>query len=93
MKLLNYDLPEKETDYQRLYEFMPSDTFRMLICGGSGSGKTNLLMNMLCRPLIYYDQLFLYAKNLEQDKYQYLIETFDQFSKKYGLKPSLHQQR
>lgn len=24
MKLLNYDLPEKETDYQRLYEFMPA---------------------------------------------------------------------
>ena len=85
MKLLNYDLPEKETEYHRLYECMPSDTFRMLICGGSRSGKTNLLMNMLCRPLIAYNQLFLYAKSLEQDKYQYLIQTFGQFSKKHSF--------
>ena len=49
---------------------MPKDTFRMLICGNSGSGKTNMLYHMLMQPLVYYDQLHLYAKNLEQDKYK-----------------------
>ena len=48
-------------------------TFRMLICGNSGSGKTNLLYHMLIVPLLYYDEIHLYAKNLEQEKYQNLI--------------------
>ena len=34
---------------------MPNDTFRMLICGNSGSRKTNLLYHMLIVPLLYYD--------------------------------------
>ena len=35
--------------------FMPNDTFRMLIRGNSGSGKTNSLYHMLIEPLLYYD--------------------------------------
>ena len=41
---------------------MPDDTFRMLICGGSGSGKTNLLYHMLTEPLVFYDQIPLICK-------------------------------
>ena len=63
---------------------MPDDTFRMLICGGSGSGKTNLLYHMLMKPLIYYDQIHLYAKNLEQEKYQNMIKNFDEISQSVG---------
>ena len=47
---------------------MPNDTFRMLICGNSGSGKTNLLYQMLTEPLLHYDKIHLHAKNLEQEK-------------------------
>ena len=50
------------------YEYMPKNTFRMLLAGNSGSGKTNLLSHILQYPLIYYDQIHLYAKNLDQDK-------------------------
>ena len=49
---------------------MPDNNFRMLIAGPSGSGKTNTLMHMLMKPLVYFDKLYLYAKNLEQGKYQ-----------------------
>ena len=52
---------------------MPHDTFRMLICGNSGSGKTNLLYHMLIKPLLHYDEIYLYAKNLDQEKYQNLM--------------------
>ena len=52
---------------------MPKNTFGMLICGNSGSGKTNLLYHMLMKPLIHYDEIYLYAKNLEQEKYQNLM--------------------
>ena len=63
---------------------MPSDTFRMLICGNSGSGKTNLLYHMLIKPLLYYDKIYLYARNLEQDKYKRLIQKMRELSMKTG---------
>ena len=63
---------------------MSSDTFRMLICGNSGSGKINLLYHMLIEPLIHYDEIYLYARNLEQEKYQNLIQKMRQLSHKAG---------
>ncbi|CAH3185475.1 unnamed protein product, partial [Porites lobata] len=63
---------------------MPSDTFRMLICGNSGSGKTNLLYHMLIKPLLYFDEIYLYARNLEQDKYKQLMQKMRELSSKVG---------
>ena len=51
---------------------MPSKSFRMLICGPSGSDKTNAVVHMLLKPLIYYDKVYL-AKNIDQEKYQLLL--------------------
>ena len=74
MEIPNYDFKEDEnTNFKQLYNFMPNSNFRMLICGNSGSGKTNLLYHVLMKPLVYYDQIHLYGKNLEQEKYLYLI--------------------
>ena len=85
MEIPNYDSNNDKTNsYKRLYQYMPDDTFRMLICGGSGSGKTNLLYHMLTKPLVYYDQIHLYAKNLEQEKYQNMIKKFDEISQSVG---------
>ena len=61
-------------NFKQIYPYMPNNTFRMLLCGNSGSGKTNLLCHMLMSPLIYFDQLHLYAKNLEQDKFKNMME-------------------
>ena len=63
---------------------MPHDTFRMLICGNSGTGKTNLLYHMLIEPLLYLDEIYLYAKNLDQEKYQKLMNKMNEMSKKVG---------
>ena len=63
---------------------MPDDIFRMLICGNSGCGKTNLLYHMLIKPMLHYDKIFLYAKNLEQEKYQNLMEVMNELSGKAG---------
>ena len=85
MEIPNYDSNiDKTNSYKQLYQYMPDDTFRMLICGNSGSGKTNLLYHMLMRPLLFYDQIHLYAKNLEQQKYQDMISTFDDISQSVG---------
>ena len=84
MEIPNYDRHDKNTNFKRLYGYMPSDTFRMLICGNSGSGKTNLLYHMLMKPLLYYDRIHLYAKNLEQQKYKDMIQTLTDISNSVG---------
>ena len=55
----------------------------MLICGPSGSGKTNTLMHMICN-LLYFDKIYLYAKNLEQSKYRNLMKEFEPWSEEAG---------
>ena len=85
MEIPNYDSNiDKTNSYKQLYQYMPNDTFRMLICGNSGSGKTNMLYHMLLKPLLFYDQIHLYGKNLEQQKYQDMISTFDDISQSVG---------
>ena len=85
MEIPNYDSNiDKTNSYKQLYQYMPDDTFRMLICGNSGSGKTNMLYHMLMKPLLFYDQIHLYGKNLEQQKYQDMITTFDDISQSVG---------
>ena len=84
MEIPNYDVGTKNKNFKQRYSFMPNDTFRMLICGNSGSGKTNLLYHMLIEPLLYYDEIHLYAKNLEQEKYQNLINKMNHMSSQTG---------
>ena len=85
MEIPNYDFNEDEnTNFTRLYSYMPDKPFRMLICGNSGSGKTNLLYHMLMKPLVFFDQVHLYGKNLEQEKYKHMIETMNDISRQVG---------
>ena len=46
--------------------------FRMLIIGPSGSGKTSTLLHVInsFHPI---DKIYLYAKDTNEKKYQYLI--------------------
>ena len=77
MKIPNYDPSlTAKSNYKQGHPCMPADTFRMLICGPSNSGKTNILLHMLYK-LLTYDKIYLCAKNLHQDKYQYMIDDFD----------------
>ena len=84
MEIPNYDVDVKNKKFKQRYSFMPNDTFRMLICGNSGSGKTNLLLHMLL-SLLCYDEIFLYAENLDQEKYQILIDEMNKIRKELGF--------
>ena len=82
MEIPNYDSDDcKNKKCKQLHPFMLQDTFRMVICGNSGSGKTNLLYHMLIKPLLYFDEIYLYAKN---QKYQKLINKMNEMSKLVG---------
>lgn len=89
MEIPNYDNKYNKSDnFKQLCPFMPDSCFRMLICGCSGSGKTNTLMHMLRKPLVYYDKLYLYAKNLEQSKYQDFILHLNKVAKSIKVDPN-----
>ena len=51
--------------------------FRMLIIGPSGSGKTNILLHLI-NNLHPIDKIYLYAKDLHERKYEYLINKREQ---------------
>ena len=51
--------------------------FRMLIIGPSGSGKTKILLHLIDK-LHPIDKIYLYAKDTDEDKYQYLINKREQ---------------
>ena len=56
--------------------------YRKLIIGPSGSGKTNYLLNSIQKDNNIFDKFHLYAKDLEEPKYQFLINKRE----KAGLK-------
>ena len=51
--------------------------FRMLIIGPSGSGTTNTLLHLI-NNLHPIDKIYLYAKDINEKKYEYLINKFEQ---------------
>ena len=57
MEIPNYDKKETTNNFKQLYNYMPDKCFRMLICGETGCGKTNTVLHMLMKPLIYYDKM------------------------------------
>ena len=51
--------------------------FRMLIIGPSGSGKTNTLLHLINNLHPIY-KIYLYAKDIDDKKYQFLINKREQ---------------
>ena len=52
-------------------------SFRMLIIGPSGSGKTNTLLHLV-NNLHPINKIYLYAKDIDEKKYQFLINKREQ---------------
>ena len=72
--MINFDnyVNEDKTKHNKNWPYIPGHPYRILIIGGSGSGKTNLLLNLIeNQPDI--DKIYLYAKGPYEAKYQYLI--------------------
>ena len=72
--MINFDdyVNENKTKHNKNWPYIPDHSYRILITGGTGSGKTNLLLNLMeNQPDI--DKRYLYAKDPYEAKYQYLI--------------------
>ena len=72
--MINFDDYTNEyiIEHNSKWPCIPDHPYRILIIGGSGSGKTNTLLNLINnQPVI--DKIYLYAKDPYEKKYQYLI--------------------
>ena len=81
--MINFDdyVNENKTEHNKNWPYTPDYPYRILIIGGSGSGKTNVLLNLIeNQPDI--DKIYLYRKDPCEAKYQYLINIHE----KVGLK-------
>ena len=64
---------ENKKELNLKWPYIPDNPYRMLIIGGSGSGKTNALLNLI-KEQDDIDKIYLYAKDLKEPKYQSLIK-------------------
>ena len=65
---------ENKIEHNLMWPHIPNHPYRILIIGGSGSGKTNALLNLINnQPDI--DKIYLYTKDPYEAKCQYLINT------------------
>ena len=63
---------ENKTEHNLKWPYIADHPYRILIIGGSWSGKTNALLNLIKnQPDI--DKIYLYAKDPYERKYQFLI--------------------
>ena len=73
--MINFDnyTNENITPHNESWSNIPDHPYRILIVGGSGSGKMNLLLNLINKePDI--DKTYLYVKEPYEAKYQFLID-------------------
>ena len=54
------------------WPYISDHPYRLLVVGGSGSGKANALLNRL-RNQADIDKIYLYAKDSKKAKYQHSI--------------------
>ena len=72
---------ENKTKHDLKWPYILNHPYRIMIIGGSGSGKTNALLNLInSQPDI--GKIYLYTKDPYEVKYQYLINKRE----KVGLK-------
>ena len=67
--------------------FNPHHPYTILIIGGSGSRKTNALLNLI-KEQDDIDKMYLYAKDLSELKYEFLIKKCEDAGTKHLNDPN-----
>ena len=86
--MINFDdyTNENKIDHNPNWPHIPDHPYRILIIGGSGSGKTNTLLNLINNHADI-DKIYLNTKNLYEDKYQFLIKKKESIGLKHFNDP------
>ena len=78
---------ENNKEHKKKWPFIPDHLYRILIISGSGSEKTNALLNLI-KEQDYIDKTYLYAKDLSEPKYEFLIKKREDVGIKYCNDPN-----
>ena len=73
-----------EINHNLNWHYIPDHHYRILIIGGSGSGRTSVLLNLIRNKRPDTDKINLYVKDPFKSKYQLLING----RQKLGIKKS-----
>ena len=64
---------ENNKENNEKWPYIPDHLYRILIIGGSGSGKTKALFNLI-KGQDDIDKIYLHVKDLSEPKYEFLIK-------------------
>ena len=78
---------ENNKEHNEKWPFIPDHPYRILIFGGSGSGKINALLNLI-KEQDDIEKIYLYAKDLSEPKYEFLIKKCEDVAIKYCNYPN-----
>ena len=87
--MINFDnyVNENKTKHNKNWPYIPDHPYRILIIGGSGSGKTNALINLI-NEQNDIDKIYLHARDLNEPKYEYLIKIREDVGIKHLTNPN-----
>ena len=64
---------ENNQEHNEKWPYIPDHPYRILITDGSGSEQINALLNLM-KEQDDTDKIYLYAKNLNEPNYEFLIK-------------------
>ena len=64
---------ENNKKHNELQPYIPDHPYIIIIIGGSGSGKTKTLINLINEQNDNY-KIYLFARDLSETKYEYLLK-------------------
>ena len=78
---------ENNKEHNKKWPYIPDHPYRILIIGGSGSGKTNALLHLI-KEQDDIDKIYLYARDLSEPKYEFFIKKREDVGTKHFSDPN-----
>ena len=78
---------ENNKEHNEKWPYILDHPYIILVIGGAGSGKTNALLNLI-KEQDDIDKIYLYAKDLSEPKYEFLIKKRKDVGMKYCNDPN-----
>ena len=78
---------ENNKEHNKKWSYISDHQYIILIIGGFGSGKTNALLHLI-KEQNDIDKICLYAKDLSEPKYEFLIKKHEYAETKHFSDPN-----